>query len=187
MKVIYLIRHTKVGIQKDCFYGHADVPLAGSFFGEATFTRAKLPKELDFPVWSSPLGRCRILGETFEVPYHTDDRLKELDFGEWELKKFQDIPDTERLHYLNNFVELAPPGGESYLDLMARSREFLFELVNQPQEHFAVITHAGVIRCLVCMSLNLPLHHAYRFQVDYGSVTTLLFGSQGFQLGRLNL
>lgn len=187
MKTIYLIRHTKVGIPRNCFYGHTDVPLSGSFFGEATFLRAKLPKELSFPIWSSPMARCRILGETFEVPYETDRRLMELNFGDWEMKQFDEIPDEERNAYLSNFVHQSPPNGETYLEMAARAMAFVHELVNGPSNTFAVITHAGIIRSLLCRAMGLPLENAYRFDVDYGSVSTILLTDQGFRVGRMNL
>ena len=84
---IYLVRHTKVAVPPGIVYGHTDVSLSDSFEEEAAVVRKKVEGICFDAVWSSPLSRCvRLANYCGFRNIQTDDRLKELNFGEWELK-----------------------------------------------------------------------------------------------------
>jgi alpha-ribazole phosphatase len=104
----------------------------------------------------------------------TDLRLLELDFGDWELKPWQDIPQGIVGEWTDEHVKQATPNGESYTDLYLRARAFLADLVkDKNNKQVLIFTHAGVIRALVAEVLNLPLREASRVEVNYGSVTRI--------------
>lgn len=187
MKKIYLLRHTKVAVAPKHFYGRTDVPLADSFPQEAARIRNLLPEQLELPVWSSPLSRCRRLADALFAHYETDARLLELDFGEWEMKSWEQIDAGQRDHYLANFDKLPPPGGESFRDLQTRAVEFLDELMEMDFETGVVVAHSGVIRSLLCHVMRMPLSHLYRFDVDYGSVSTIVKDRKSTRVGGMNL
>lgn len=183
---IYLIRHTAVDLDGRYFYGRTDVGLKESFPEEVDRIRTILPDEIGFPFWASPLSRCRRLADALAVNYELEDRLMELDFGEWEMKGFEDIPEDIRNHYLANFTTVIPPGGEGYIKLQERSVEVLKEVVEHGAPVCGIIAHSGVIRSIVCHVMGLPLEHTYRFGLDYGSVTTLIKDWKGLRVDRLN-
>jgi len=185
-QTIYLIRHTAVDLKGRYFYGRTDVGLKETFPQEVERIRRVLPATLEFPFWASPLSRCRRLADALEINYNLDDRLMELDFGDWEMKEFADIPDEERNHYLANFTTVIPPGGEGYLKLQERSVELLKEVVAHEAPVCGIVAHSGVIRSMVCHVMGLPLEHTYRFGLDYGSVTTLVKDWKGLRVDRLN-
>ena len=84
---IYLIRHTKTDTKKGLCYGQSDVPLADSFYDEALQLQQKLPElNGDCKVFSSPLSRCLRLANRFSDTVTTDERLLEMNFGNWENK-----------------------------------------------------------------------------------------------------
>lgn len=187
MKKIYLIRHTKVDVPPKHFYGRTDVPLADSFLQEAGRIRSLLPSELEIPVWSSPLSRCRRLAEELFPKFEMDERLLELDFGDWEMKSWEEVPAAERDHYLANFDTLRPPNGEGFGDLQARSVSLFEEILDLEAPASAIVAHSGVIRALLCHVMQMPLSHLYRFDLSYGSVSSLIKDRKSLRVHQMNI
>ncbi len=171
---IYLIRHTQTATAKGLCYGQTDVALADSFADEVTQLTLKLPAWQDnCRFYSSPLGRCLQLAHRFSHTIAMDERLLELNFGDWEGRRFDDLPPESVKQWTENFVQTAPPNGESFIDLCQRAGAFWQELLQQELEQAVIITHAGVIRALLAHILKLPLANAFQFRVDCGSVHKL--------------
>ncbi|MGZ8947133.1 MAG: alpha-ribazole phosphatase [Methylococcaceae bacterium] len=174
---IYLIRHTKTDTFKGLCYGQSDVALANSFFEEAHQLQQKLPKlKANSLLFSSPLTRCVKLAEKLSECVKTDARLLELDFGDWENRCFDDIDVEVLQQWTADFVHVAPPNGESFVDLCQRVGDFWQDVVHgmpTTTEQILIITHAGVIRALLAHILKLPPANAFQFRVDVGSVHKL--------------
>ena len=93
--VIYLMRHTAVDVPQGVCYGQTDVPLKPTFETEATQTAANLQGLSFDKVYTSPLTRCVRLATFCGYPdAERDDRLKELNFGDWEMHRFDEIADA---------------------------------------------------------------------------------------------
>ena len=170
---LYLIRHTRVGCAPGLCYGQLDVPLADSFAAEAQAVRNELAQNFPDglpPVWSSPSRRCRTLPDPLELPYRTDARLMELNFGAWEGRTWAELDSPEARHWGDHWQSAAPPGGESLPQLLARLREFLAEIETGDA---LLITHAGPIRALHHLLLGEPLETAFRRPVGYGQLLRL--------------
>jgi alpha-ribazole phosphatase len=174
---IYLIRHTKTDTLKGLCYGQSDVALAKSFLEEAYQLQQKLPElKSNSLAFSSPLTRCIKLAERLSDNVTTDARLLELDFGDWESRRFDDIDVDLLQQWTDNFVHVAPPNGESFIDLCQRTGSFWQDVVHGMRpapEQILIITHAGVIRALLAFILKLPPANAFQFRVDLGSVHKL--------------
>mgnify|MGYP000464508077 CR=1 FL=1 len=176
---VYLVRHTTPDVASGVCYGQADLGLAESFDAEWVTVIPKLQYLENPVVFSSPLQRCVKLAVkavdhfNFSSPL-IDVRLLELDFGDWELKAWQDIPQGVVDEWTDEHVKQAPPNGETYQDLHLRAKAFLADLAKDRNNKQALIfTHAGVIRALVADALNAPLREASRVEVNYGSVTRI--------------
>ena len=171
---IYLIRHTKTDTLKGLCYGQSDVALAYSFLEEAHQLQQKLPcLKSGSLVFSSPLTRCVKLAERLCDNVIIDARLLELDFGDWEGRRFDDIDVAVLQRWTDNFVHVAPPNGESFMDLCLRAGSFWQDVVDgmyPASDRILIITHAGVIRALLAHILKLPPANAFQFRVDVGSV-----------------
>ena len=109
---ITLIRHTRVAVETGICYGWSDVGVAPSFETEASRVKENISNEQFDIVYSSPLSRCRKLAAFcgFHEPI-LDDRLKELNFGEWEMKKWDDLTDPRLELWYKDWIHL-PAGGE---------------------------------------------------------------------------
>ena len=184
---IYLLRHTAVATTGLC-YGHHDVALAPTFAAEVAAVRARLPAAEPGRVFSSPATRCRYLAEQISPAPMLDERLRELHFGSWENQPWDALPAAELNPWMADFVGLAPPGGETYGQLQARAVAFLEELLvlPAPAATVMVVTHGGVVRALLAHALGLPLAHAFRLNIDFGSVTQLRWVAGHWQVLGIN-
>mgnify|MGYP000761121693 CR=1 FL=1 len=92
---ITLVRHTAVSPEWQVIcYGNTDIPLADTFAEEAPRVAAQIDLSLYDRILSSPLSRALKLAQHC-VPQGTnievDDRLKEMNFGDWEGKHWDSI------------------------------------------------------------------------------------------------
>lgn len=186
---IYLIRHTKTDTVNGLCYGQSDVALADSFIAEAQLIHEKLPElSADCLITSSPLNRCVQLAQTFGMPITLDNRLQEVNFGDWENLRFDDIEPSLLKKWTENFVAMPPPNGESFSDLCRRAGSFWDDLMsNKPAQQVLLITHAGVIRALLAHVLELPPANAFKFRVDAGSVHKLQYINDYTYIHSVNL
>ena len=112
---LHLIRHTTPDVPAGVCYGQSDVPLAPSFATEAEVVRKRLCTLLEgnvpSRVYSSPLSRCLLLAEACGYPDALrDDRLMELNFGVWELQRFDAIADPQLERWYADYLYEAPTG-----------------------------------------------------------------------------
>lgn len=189
---IYLIRHTLPKVGPGICYGHADVDVADTFEDELKKLQPKLSHVVQPLLISSPLRRCLKLANQMAKyseasAVQTDERLMELNFGDWELRNWHDIPQGIVAEWSDEHVRQAPPNGESYVQLHARAKHFFEELsALKDIEHVLVFTHAGVIRALVSELAGMPLREASSIEVDYGSVTHISVENGVTRLGLIN-
>lgn len=185
---IYLVRHTVVNIGSGICYGSTDVDLASTFEEEIISISNKIKCLKDLIFISSPLIRCKILADKLsESNFIVDDRLKELDFGDWENENYKILENDEDFcAWTKDYVNCKCPNGESFRDLYLRSSEFINELVLNNNKRVAIITHSGVIRSILAYVLNMPLETTFKFRVDNGSVSRVTFVDNSFYVDFLN-
>ncbi len=168
----YLLRHTRPEIAKGLCYGRTDVPLAVARVLAHNSLRATLPK-ID-QIFCSPSTRChRLALDLALAPITLAPALRELDFGSWEGLLWSEIPRHESDPWAENFIERAPPGGESFRDLVRRVCAFLRSLSWPSDEDRLLITHSGVIRALRTWEEGKGLARAFEDALPYGSLVEL--------------
>ena len=170
-----LVRHTSLQIAAGICYGQSDVDVAASFADEARNTKQKIAHMHFDAVYSSPLQRCVKLALTLNLGnVLQDERLKELNFGDWEMQAWDDMPREYFDEWAQDYANLAPPNGETFSQMQQRNIAFVDDmLVTSPQASICVVTHGGVVRSLLAHVLNMPLKGLFRFNIDYGSVTQI--------------
>ncbi len=173
---IHLIRHTTPGIEKNICYGQSDVLLKDTFPEEVKVVLEKLPCSADV-IYSSPLIRCIKLADeiaqTFNLPVLEDDRLREMNFGAWEMQRWNDIDQEALMKWMNGYQYEQCPQGESYLDLVSRLKEFYNEIKLKQYRSVIVVTHAGVIKSSHVILRGLSLEDAISLKVEFGSILTM--------------
>ena len=122
---IYLVRHTKVALSMDYCYDISDVELGDSQQDDTHKVAAKLSSIRFQKAFTSPLKRCKLLADKLSAHAEEKEELLEMDFGNWELKKWDDLDRQEVDIWMNDFVNECPPNGESYIDFSIKVCSFL--------------------------------------------------------------
>jgi alpha-ribazole phosphatase len=179
---IYLIRHTETIIDKGTCYGQSDVTLKEPYHA-AFDTILSLLNGTPARIYSSPLQRCKTLAEYIFTHYNPigtiqyDSRLKEINFGEWELQDWNTIHQPTLANWMADYVHAKPPQGESFTELYSRVLCFIQDELpvrNKKSSPIILVTHAGVIRSFLCYHFSRALKDAFSFPVEYGSVTKVV-------------
>lgn len=146
---LYLVRHAQPLIAPGVCYGALDVPADLAATRQAASVLARtLPHAAR--LMTSPLQRCELLalalqGLRPDLICKTDARLSEMNFGDFEGRRWDSIPQDAYDAWTASFWQHRFGGAESVADVMARVASAWDEAVSigKPQ---VWVTHAGVIR-----------------------------------------
>jgi len=183
-KTIYLIRHPETMAGEGVCYGQTDVDVAPKVLEKAVAkVKGKLNGVRANSCYSSPLQRCAKLAEALfdreNIIY--DARLKELDFGRWEMQRWDALPEEDLSHWAKDFMHSHQHGGESYCELQQRFAAFWQMLSSHADEPALVVTHSGIIRAFLAQSLDASVSKVFSIQVDYADVIEVLWYHDDYQ------
>jgi broad specificity phosphatase PhoE len=142
-------------------------------------------------VLTSPLTRCVqtasvIAGACGVDAVEVEDRLVEVDYGEYDGRPFADLP-GDLVRRWRTEPDFAPPGGESLASVGVRvaalGRELVADLGEQP---VVAVSHVSPIKAAVCWALGLPDLAAWRMRLDNATMTRLGPGPEGAVLLSFN-
>ncbi len=179
---IYLIRHTTPKIEKGICYGQSNLDITESFEEEVDFIKPHLPSTA-LRIYSSPLQRCKKLADALfadqEITCCAD--LMELNCGDWELMKWDDIPKPAIQPWMDDFVNVVVPNGESYMHLYNRVVN-RFEAIAAAGQDAVIVAHGGVLRSILSHITQTPLKESFDvFTLHYGCVVKLILKNGNFQ------
>ena len=199
---LHLIRHPRPDVAPGICYGQTDVSLAECPATVAGRLRPLLPES--FALHASPLSRARLLAEALGKP-RLDDRLKEIHFGDWEGRSFDDIGAAID-DWTADPLGFRAPGGESPREMAARVLAWLAEhgvtagnrgqtpisseigvcpLFRHP-EHLVVVAHGGPLRAIAGHLLGMPPERWLGLDFGCGQVTRIDVESWGVVLKWFN-
>lgn len=173
--MVHLLRHTKPYIEPNICYGQSDIPLPRDF---KTVYLPKVINEIKnlqiSTIYTSPLIRCKTLAE--EVAnylnidsIYEDQRLMEMNFGEWELKSWDTIYSSNLGNeWFADFLNIRCPNGESFNDLINRAIDFNNQIDNK--KNILIVTHAGFIRAFAVINNLITKNKAFSLAVKYGEL-----------------
>lgn len=174
-----MIRHTHVGVPKGTCYGWSDVPLADTFESEAMQTCKNLKEILSDGItpdviYSSPLSRAIKLSAYcgYDTPVK-DDRLKEMNMGDWEMQKYDDIKDDALQMWYDDYMHLRATRGEGFPDLYKRVSDFLDELRTKEYRRVVIFAHGGVLLCAGIYAKLFPAEGCFEHLVECGGIQRL--------------
>lgn len=194
---VYLLRHGDCrtdGVRR--YVGQIDYPLSDmgreqvrrwqGFFAEHRPERV---------VCSDLLRTVQTAEEVFGISTVTPALMpafREISLGDWEGVPQKDIKRDFPDAYAARGADLAgfrSPGGESFSDVRARVVA-AFEGVCRESlaaDSLVIVTHAGVIRVLLCHILDMPLQHMFSLGSDYAGLTHLEHMRHGWVVQSMNV
>lgn len=176
---ISVVRHTRVELDGSIYcYGQTDVMPVETFEEEAEGTRLVLRGQTFDGVFTSPLTRAKMLAHYLGYQDAIEDaRLKEMNFGEWEMLQWSDIiPQGVAVdEFFEVYITKRTPNGESLMDQYSRVKDFLDEKKAEGYQHILVFCHGGVINNMRAIVGEVPLQDSFAFLPDFASVTELTY------------
>ena len=156
MTKILMIRHASTSWNKDGkIQGLSDVPLDS--LSRRDVKTWQLPINFQSKHWiSSPLIRAFETAILMGGNPTIDNRLIEMDWGDWEGCSIKDLRCSYgKLMEENESrgLDFRPPRGESPRDLQQRLFPLLIELAKKSQDT-VLVTHKGVIRVAIAAAMN---------------------------------
>lgn len=160
-----------MAVEKGICYGQTDVPLADSFPEEAEEVKKKLSNYKIDASYTSPLTRCRRLADFCGFPNAIPDaRLMEMNFGEWEMKRYDEISDPRLQLWYDDYLNTPATGGESAMMQRDRFKDFLDSLDFSEEKTIAIFTHGGILIHALVMLKGLSYSEAFSRNPTYGTV-----------------
>lgn len=140
--VLHLIRHAPTaGNGRKAYIGWTDEPIL-PFKAQ--------PDHAARHVWGSDLLRCRQTAQLLfpNARYKADANLRELNFGDWEGKTYNDLQSNDRYRkWIDDPLSVQPPNGESFQQLAERVERTIGAFPETG--NFTIVTHGGPIRYLL--------------------------------------
>ena len=156
---LFFLRHTSLNVEIDVFYGQTDLDVSDRFEEEVKLIQKKIKNfNIDtnsIKVYSSPLKRCIKLTNKLTENYIVDERIKEMNLGDWEMKKMSSISKKEKLNWENNLLSFKIPNGESNNEFLKRLKSFL-EDIFKFNEDALIVCHAGSINGMLSILTKEP-------------------------------
>jgi len=177
MSEILFIRHAATDMA-GTFCGHSDPEINALGYEQIAELTEKIRSEDIGIVYSSDLRRAQTTAgavtKAFGVEYHIRPELREINFGRWEGLRWKDIEQHDAVYanrWMADYPTLPARGGERFCDFERRVLdEVAFLSTKVIRQNIAVITHAGVLRTVLCSLKKYSQNDAWRQTEAYCSI-----------------
>jgi broad specificity phosphatase PhoE len=190
--VIVLVRHGRTAANAGGrLLGRLDPPLDELGERQAKALAVGIGPLVDPRVVTSPLGRTRqtaaALAAGLGLPDPAvDERWIELDYGDWDGLPLAGLPASTWTAWRAD-VGLRPPGGETLVELGARVRLAVADLVAEAAERdVVVVSHVSPIKAAVAWALGAGDEVAWRMFLGPASITRLRVARGGASMVSFN-
>jgi probable phosphomutase (TIGR03848 family) len=170
---------------------------SGIHLNEGGLSQAKtLSEELaEFPIraiYSSPLERAKEtldpLSQKIDIPIQISPAFHEVDFGDWTGLNFSDLCHLPQWTEFNTFRSgTRVPNGELITEVQSRA---VSEIETLYHKHWgktvAIVSHADVIKTILCYYLGLPLDLMTRIEISPASLSIIELHEYGAKVTKLN-
>lgn len=169
------VRHGETAANRDRLaLGRANPPLTDRGQDQARALGVRLMDSGAVRVISSPLLRARLtasaIADPMGVDVEVDDRLIELDYGEWDQRSFSEFPPEDLAHWRRD-ATFAPPGGESLIAVGKRVSALCAEMIDGPP--VVVVSHVSPIKAAVIWAMGGDPLLAWRIHLDVASISRI--------------
>lgn len=189
MKTLYIVRHGETEWNKIGRYqGITNVPLNEYGIAQAKACGNAL-KDVHFDrILSSDLSRALVTAETIrgnrQLEIKTDERLREINFGDWEKLLFTEIEERwpgliDQMYRRPDIVKV--PNGESFQEVQDRAWSAVSDFLNENNEDETILItcHGGTIRTILCKLLDISISHCWNFSQGNTAINRVFYNGMG--------
>jgi broad specificity phosphatase PhoE len=179
--VIAFVRHGQTALNREGrLQGRLDPPLSEVGVEQAAaLGRAFLNADIAHVV-TSPLRRARdtaaAIASLHDLDVETDDRLIELDYGDWDGIAMGEVPAAQWAAWRDD-PAFAPPGGERLVDVTKRIASFLDD--RNADGLTIAVTHVSPIKAAICLALGVDERASWRMQLGVAAISRIGFRVDG--------
>lgn len=178
---LYLVRHAATTLEPGRCCGSLDVGLSDEGRKQARLLAETLGAVELTAVYTSPLERARRTAAEVATRHnlvpHKLPGLAEIDFGELEGRRFEEVAATHPALYatwMTRPAEVEFPAGERFHNFARRVRETTRDIrLASEREAIAVVSHGGPIRVVVADALAMPPHALFRLDQSFTGLSVI--------------
>jgi len=145
-------------------------------------------------IYSSPIDRAiqtaEIAAKHCNVEYKTDDRLIELDMGQFTLMPYQEIFKKHGnvfLKFYEGSSEVSENGVETFAEVKKRVNEMVdFVISKHKNENVVLVTHMDPIKAMIGQVLKLDPEVLFSLIIANASLSIIKNSDQNFYLTAIN-
>lgn len=194
MLTFYLVRHGETEWNKaHKLQGRKDSPLTDKGIEHAQLLGTRLSNIEFHAIYSSPIKRAFQTAEYIRsgrnIPILTDENLKEINFGEWEGRKREELEQKYKNQFSNFWdnphkYDHKLNKGESLTAFKQRIEAALKRiLVENSSGNILVVSHGVVIKGVLSYIMNFPTEKIWNHPYIHNtSLTIFHWNGQGFQI-----
>ena len=181
---IYLARHGQTPFNRDNkMQGVGKIPLTdeGSSYIHSV-ARNSRNTVIDL-IYVSELLRAQqtaaVYKQYFDVPLISDRRLNEIDIGSFEGRYFDDLRKEHGVVFdlwaAGDFYNVNIPGGEQFIDIEKRLRDFIADLHNPSlkNQNILIVSHYVIIKMFISIIFTENLSASNSMRIDLGNIAKL--------------
>lgn len=168
---LHLIRHPRTIAPAGTCYGATDLALAQDPRSAADRLRELLPAR--YTLVSSPSTRCLQLAQLLGPTPQVDNRLREMDFGDWEMQSFDRLPRSAIDAWAADPFGFRPPGGETAAEMASRVLNALQDLDSRGHAALVIVAHGGPLRVIAGQLAAMPRSDWLALSFDFGRATRI--------------
>lgn len=155
--IVFLVRHgVTLWNQEFRYQGQTDIELSAAGRSQALAVADYLNRQGIQALYCSDLSRCLqtagIINERLGLEITVEPRFREIAFGIWEGLTYAEAKERypeQVWEWIYNTVNFQIPQGESFFQVMERAGAAWEDIIRQPVNSVAIVTHGGVIRALL--------------------------------------
>lgn len=184
-KLIFVRHGSLPSVYSNSFVGVHDIDLSDEGRADAAAIGRWLSRQTYGKVFSGTLSRVRHTREIASESdprlqeFSADERLNELDFGDWSLLKFDILKQqygTAFEQWNMGMADFTFPNGENIGHFIQRTRAVMADLIRCDTETAVVFSHGGVLMSLIADVVGLPRKDVFRIWLERGGIALIRRG-----------
>ncbi|WP_321368906.1 alpha-ribazole phosphatase [uncultured Desulfuromusa sp.] len=185
---LHLLRHGQVeGFEEKRYNGQNDVHLTAHGRQQSAAFAGRLQHLSLGGIYSSDLYRCRVAADQIALlqkvqPVYMEE-LRELHIGDWQGRTWKQLQQADPELWqarLDDIVHVAPPSGESLLQMAERVRPVVRKIIAAHiGEEIVLVAHGGVNRVILLDAIGAPLESLFHIEQDFGCQNIIDFYADG--------